>query len=374
MKLVRNLGLTIVIAVAAAGCGNHPAAVPNGEEVPAGFRAVLDLQGNRVVIPETPSRVALFGGPSGQIAYILGAQDTLCAVTNTLRTSRLVLELHPGIRSVPGPRTTSGSVNVEELMAADPELVIAGDIDADIVSRHTRIPVLRIADGMDEGIHAIIKEVRFYGMVFNRPERAERYVRYLQRTVALIEERTAGIPEEERPVVFNGYESSHLVTLGGDTFLDERVRMAGCRNAATSVRTLGKREGLHSGLAEVSMEQVLAWNPDILVVNSGSPLELERDPAWRAVEAVRQNRLYVQPAGIFIWNRPTAESAVLHPLWLATLAHPDRFRDVDIRAEISRFYHEVCEFDLTEAQVEGILSGDYEARIMQGARRARPAQ
>lgn len=190
----------------------------------------------------------------------------------------------------------------------------------------------------------------------------------------MIEQRTAGIPEEERPVVFNAYESSHLVTLGGDTFLDERIRIAGCRNAAASVRTLGKREGLHSGLAEVSMEQVLAWNPDILVVNSGSPEELERDPAWRTVKAVKEKRVYKQPAGIFIWNRPTAESAVLHPLWLAMLAHPDRFSDLDIRAEVRRFYHEVFEYDLTEQQVDRILSGEYETPIMQGVGRARPVR
>ena len=210
--------------------------------------------------------------------------------------------------------------------------MIAGDIDGEIVRRKTPIPVVLFADSMDQGYEATIGEVRFYGEAFNAKVRAERYVRYLEDTVRLLKARTADLPETERPLVFNGYDSSHLVTLGGDTFLDERIRLAGCRNASATVRTIGKREGLHSGLNEISLEEILKWNPDIVIINTGSPDDLARHPAWKAVKAVQRGNVYVQPAGIFIWNRPTAESAVLYPLWLATIAHPDRFRDIDMKS------------------------------------------
>ena len=166
--------------------------------------------------------------------------------------------------------------------------------------------------------------------------------------------------------VFNGYDPSHLVTLGGDTFLDEHIRLAGCRNAAAPVRTVGKREGLHSGLGEVSIEEVVKWNPDLIVINSGAPADLSRQPAWKTIKAVQNGRVLVQPAGIFILHRPTAESAVLYPLWLAKNAYPDRFRDIDLRAEIKRFYSEIFTFNLNDAQVDRILSGEYEGTIMHG--------
>ena len=349
-------------------CTQGPATSQTSQNTPAPqLRTITDLEGNRVAVPENPKRVALLGGPSGQMAYILGVQDRLCAVTNTLRMSRLVREIDPRISTLPAPRTTNGSVNVEELIASDPEFVIAGDIDAEIVRRKTRIPVALFADTMDQGYESTIREVRFYGEAFNAGARAERYVQYLENTVRLLKERTADIPEASRPVVFNGYDPSHLVTLGGDTFLDERIRLAGCRNAAATVRTIGKREGLHSGLGEISLEEILKWNPDIIVINSGSIDDMARHPAWKAVRAVQRRYVYVQPAGIFIWNRPTAESAVLYPLWLATIAHPDRFSDINMKSEVKRFYKEVFEFDLNPAQVDRILSGAYEGQIMQGA-------
>jgi iron complex transport system substrate-binding protein len=333
------------------------------EPASAPTRTITDLRGNRVVIPENPTRVALFGGPTGQIAYILGVQDRLCAVTNTLTTSRLISEMDPRMATVPGPRTTNGSINIEELIATAPEFVVAGDIDGDIVKRKTRIPVVNVSDSMGEGHEATIREIRFYGEVFNAKARAERYVEYLQDTVKLLQSRTAAIPEAERVIVYNGYDPSHLVTLGGDTFLDRHIRLAGCRNAAGGVRTVGKREGLHSGLGEVSIEELVHWNPDVVVINSGSPADLAQRPPWKTINAVKNGRVFVQPAGIFVWNRPTMESAVLYPLWLVTKAYPDRFRDLDMRAEIRRFYREICAFNLSDAQVDGILAGEYEARL-----------
>jgi iron complex transport system substrate-binding protein len=367
------LAMTVVSACGRPEQAATAGAPPPGAAQPA-VRTITDMRGNRVQVPEHPARVALLGGPSGQVAFVLGVQDSLCAVTNTLRLSGLVQEMDPRIKTLPGPRTTNGSVNVEELIASEPDLVVAGDVDGEIVRRKSNIPVALFSDSMDQGYESAIREIRFYGDVFNAGPRAERYVRYLEDTVKLLKARTSDIPDASRPFVYNGYDPSHLVTFGGDTFMDERIQLAGCRNAAATVRTIGKREGLHSGLGEVSLEDVVKWDPDILVINSGKPDELPKQPAWKGVKAVQRGRVYIEPAGIFIFNRPTMESAVLYPLWLATIAHPDRFHDIDMKAEVERFYREVFEFHLSPAQVERILSGQYEQQIMRGANPGAPAK
>jgi iron complex transport system substrate-binding protein len=313
-------------------------------------------------------RIALLGGPTGQIAFILGVQDQLCAVTNTLKMSVMVKTFFPEIENLPGPRTTSGSINIEELIKSDPDIAIAGDIDGGIVQEKTRIPVAFLEDSMGEGLEDIKKEVRFYGYVFNTPERAEKYVDFLERLIRLVEDRTRNIPENERKKVFQGYNPSHLVTLGGDTFMQERIEIAGCLNAAQSVTTIGQRTGLHSGLGEVSMEQVLNWNPDILVINYGTPDEVYADPRWRQIKAVAERQVYPQPAGVFIFNRPTAESAAIYPLWLAGIAYPEKFADVCVPCLVKEFYREIFEFDLTDDQAAQILAGTYETRIMKGAK------
>jgi iron complex transport system substrate-binding protein len=107
------------------------------------------------------------------------------------------------------------------------------------------------------------------------------------------------------------------------------------------------------------MEKVLEWNPDMLIIDFGSPAEVYDSPKWKSINAVKNKKVFKQPIGIFIWDRPTAESAVLHPLWLAKMAYPDRFADIDLVREIKKFYRETMSFDLTDEHAEAILAAKY---------------
>jgi iron complex transport system substrate-binding protein len=323
-------------------------------------RIITDMTGRKIEIPEPLTRVALLGGPTGQVAYILGARSQLCAVTQSLKSSTLIQLMDPSVRDLVAPRSTSGQINVEELIIADPQLVIAGDLDGSIVEKKTRIPVAYLKSTMNQSHEHLKAEIRFYGMVFGKDDRAEKYVQYLQKITDLVRSRTKDIPPNKRKVVFNGYSSNHLVTLGGDTFMQRQIELAGCRNATEKILSSGTREGgLHSGLVEVSMEKVLGWNPDIMVIDFGSPSELYDNPKWRSINAAKNRMIFTQPIGVFIWDRPTAESAVLHPLWLAKMAYPDRFADVNLTKEIKQFYHDIMSFNLTDEQADSILSAKF---------------
>jgi iron complex transport system substrate-binding protein len=273
----------------------------------------------------------------------------------------LVRALDPTIVNLPGPRSTSGQINVEELLLSDPQLVIAGNLDGSIVEKKTKIPVAYTESTMAQGV--MRQEIRFYAHVFQKEARGEKYVAYLDKTEAFLRSRTKGILPERRKKVFNGYGPGHLVTLGGDTFMHERIVTAGCTDAAISINTSGVKEGLHSGLSEVSMERALDWDPDILIIDAGKPEDVYNDPKWQTVKAVRNRQVFKQPIGIFIWDRPTAEAAVLYPLWLAKNAYPELFKDVDMLQEVKRFYREIMAFTLTDDQAHAILSGAYTLRF-----------
>jgi iron complex transport system substrate-binding protein len=333
-------------------------------------RWITDMNGRKVEVPDPLTRVALFGGPTGQIAYLLGARSQLCAVTSTLRGSELVKAFDPTIKDLPGPRSTSGQINVEELLMSDPQLVIAGNLDGSIVEKKTKIPVAYTESTMNHGFDLLRREIRFYASVFQKEARGERYLAYLDKNITFLQSRTKLIPVEKRKKVFNGYSPSHLVTLGGDTFMHERILTAGCIDAASAISTSGVKEGLHSGLSEMSMERVLGWDPDLLIIDSGKPEELYSDPRWRNIKAVRNRQVFKQPIGIFIWDRPTAEAAVLYPLWLAKTAYPEHFKDVDIMREVKRFYSEIMSFDLSDVQAQAVLSASFEIKFgpMQGKR------
>ena len=329
-------------------------------------RTFIDMIGRKVTVPEPLTRVALLGGPTGQVAYILGARSQLCAVTKSLKSSELVNMMDPTVKNLVAPRSVSGQVNVEELIVADPQVVIAGDLDGSIVEKKTRIPVAYLRSDMNQSMDMLKEEIRFYGTVFHKESRAEKYVQYLQKTVDLIKSRTKDIPETKRKLVFNGYSSNHLVTLGGDTFMHRQMEIAGCRNASARILSAGMKEGLHTGLAEVSMEKVLEWDPEILIIDFGTPSDLYNDAKWKSIRAVKNKMVFRQPVGIFIWDRPTAESAVLHPLWLAKLAYPERFPDINLASEIKAFYREIMDFKLAEEQAQAVLSAKYTLNLFSG--------
>ncbi len=325
--------------------------------VPGKTRVIVDMNGRQVKVPDPTTRVALFGGPTGQVAYVLGARSQLCAVTGSLRGSELINMFDPAIRNLPAPRSTSGHVNVEELLVAEPQLVIAGNLDGSIVEKKTDIPVAYTESTMAHGYDLLKREIRFYGHVFQKEARAERYIAYLEKTIGDLKDRTKNIPKARRKMVFNGYGPAHLVTLGGDTFMHERVDIAGCVDAAAGISTSGAKEGLHSGLAEMSMERVLGWNPDVLIIDSGEPADVYKDPRWTSIKAIQTKSVFKQPVGAFIWDRPTAEAAILYPLWLAKMAYPERFKDLDLMKEVKRFYREIMGFELSSAQAGKILAG-----------------
>ncbi len=351
------LPIAIALLIAAsATCG----CISGGEDTlsESNLRIITDMNGNEVAIPETIESIALFGGPVGQVAYILGVQDTLVACSKGHQKSDILKAMDPHITEIPAPRSTNGVINIEELLIANPQIVFAGDVDGGIVEKNTDLTVVYFMTDGDGTFEDTRQEVSFFGEVFNLQAEAAEYCEYLDDVLELIQERVGDVPLEDRPRVFNGYEDAHLVTYGGDTFMTERIEAAGCVNAAYDVSTLGQKEGLHSGLDQVSMEQLLSWDPDIVVIDMGTPGDIYGDDRWGDVSAVTAQAVYRQPMGVFIWNRPSAESAALYTLWLATVAYPDEFSDIDIGDEIHRFYMEIFDYDLSESQVDAILAGE----------------
>ena len=162
----------------------------------------------------------------------------------------------------------------------------------------------------------------------------------------------ADLGQGKKLKVFMGYNPDHLTTYGGGTFMNEWIEAAGCVNAARDISSLGGKEG---GLTAISMEQVLSWNPDVVVIDSGSPGSLAGDAVWSGLSAVKNRRVFRLPVGVFIWNRPSCEAGVMLPEWLALTAYPNRFRNMDIRSEVKRFYQEIFHFAFTDEDVRRIL-------------------
>jgi iron complex transport system substrate-binding protein len=322
-----------------------------------GPRTITDFAGNEVIIPPADEieNIAVLTSPPNIITFVLGINDMLCATSNPIKNSVFLKRLYPRLEEIPAVRAGAGKINIEALLMADPDVCLGSSTDLQPVDDATDIPTIRCMDVASLAYpKQQQKEVRFWGELFGKEEQAEKYCSYVDNNVATINAAVGSLTEEEKMKVYVGFNADHLTTFGSDTFMDEFIAAAGCINAAHPVSTLGGAEG---GLASISMEQVLEWNPDIVIIDTGTAEDLYADPLWADIPAIKNKQVYLLPRGMFGWNRASVEPAALFPMWLALQVYPDKFPDNDIDTELKRFYREIINYELTESDVTLILTG-----------------
>lgn len=152
----------------------------------------------------------------------------------------------------------------------------------------------------------------------------------------------------ERPkVLYLGRYSDDLRASGRGTYNDFYIRLCGGRNVAAD---------LPAGAGAVSVEQILAWDPDVILLgnfDTAMPADLYADPRLRDVAAVRQRRVYRMPLGGYRWDPPNQESALTWT-WLADLLHPAP-AGTGLRGDMRDWYRFLYGFDLADDDIDRIL-------------------
>jgi len=206
---MRKLGYVVatlmVLAVLLAGCTSNTQNTPPVSQK-AETRVITDMAGRQVEIPVVIERTAFFGGPIGQVPYILGVEDTVVATSIGSKNSQLLNIMDPELKGVSAPRQTNGIINIEELIKSNPQFVIAGTVDGGIVEKQTTLPVVYFFDSSDGTAQQTKDEVTFIGYIYGKDERARLYGDYMDRMLALVRSRVADIPPGERKVLYNGYD------------------------------------------------------------------------------------------------------------------------------------------------------------------------
>ena len=109
-------------------------------------------------------------------------------------------------------------------------------------------------------------------------------------------------------------------------------------------------------LARISREQLLSWNPTIIIAADPRFLAaLRRDRAWRGLSAVREKKVYLEPNNPFGWlNNPPGINRLIGLYWLSALFYS--FPDYeDLRGVTCEFYDKFYRLRLTNAQLNNVL-------------------
>src|SRR5262249_41548045 len=152
----------------------------------------------------------------------------------------------------------------------------------------------------------------------HRQTQADDFARYAESTIASIKGRVDKIPEPSRPRVYYGRGPRGLETGLGGSINVETIQFLGPRHVAAERR---------GGVATVSVEQVLAWNPDVIItIGPVFAAALETDPVWASVKAVQNGRVHLSPRSPFAWvDFPPSVNRLIGLWWLTKALYPEQF-------------------------------------------------
>ena len=236
---------------------------------------VTDDSGVDVTVEKEPERIVSILPSVTEIAFALGLDDEIIAVTDNDDYPEQVHEKE---------KVGGMELNVEKIVALEPDLVLAGLLNGEVVEklRDLGLTVL-VSEG--ESLEDTYASIELIGNVTNRVAEAKEIVSKMQEDVRQVEEWVSGIPDEERVNVWLEV-SPELYTAGAGTSIDELISIAGGKNVAA--------EQLE-GWGQLSEENVVALNPDVIVgtyAESDVRQAVADRSAWSDITAVKENRVY----------------------------------------------------------------------------------
>ena len=313
---------------------------------------VTDATGRALPVPEKVVRVFPAGPPAAILLYTL-APDLLLGWPRANRPEECQYMLpdvcgRPEIGRITGRGNTA---NLESVIALRPDLILdVGSTSSTFVSlaervqQQTGIPYA-LLDGRFDAVAASYRKL---GELTGRQAEAERFARHAEDTFKAVAGRIASIAPNARPRVYYARGPRGLVTgLGGSINVETIEILA--QNVAGANR---------GGLANVSIEQVLLWNPDVIVtIDQDFAASVRHDPAWASIKAVRDNRVHLSPKLPFGWvDFPPSVNRLIGLWWLAKVLYPDKFAE-DMRTLTREFYTMFYHRTPDDARIDHVLAG-----------------
>lgn len=322
-----------------------------------GTREITDMAGRTMTVPTEIDSVFSTGTVAAIYLYTI-VPDKLLGWNYELNDieKSIILEKYHSL-----PNFGMGdSVNYEAVIAANPTIALnVGTIDdamisdCDELSESLGIPVVAV----NGDLAAAPEAYRFLGDLFGVEDQAEQLAAYAEETFDDIE--NMDIPEEEKVTIYYGNGEDSLETAPRGSSHAQIIDMVNAVNVADLELGDGSR-------VQISAEQLLAWDPDVIIVNGeaksnlsgGSAAEaIMENPDYASLKAVQNQQVYGTPNAPFSWvDRPPGPNRIIGIRWLSGLIYPE-YLNFDVDEEVKEFFSLFYHVDLTDEQLENLYNG-----------------
>lgn len=305
-----------------------------------------------VAFAQTPKveRVYAAGPPASVLVFAI-APEKLVGWTRALRPNEAQFfdERYARLPELGRLTGRGNTANVEVVLQARPDLIV--DVGTNSPSLASLAAQVQAQTGiryelLDGRIESTPATIRALGTLMGNQREAEALASWYDHE--LTQTRKLLSRTSSRPRVYYGRGPAGLQTGGKGSINVEVLQFLGARNVAADAR---------AGLVTVPLEQVLVWDPEVILTTDPNFAQLAlSDPRWRSVAAVQRRRVHLSPHVPFGWfDFPPGANRLLGIWWAGQLLYPEAF-DVDLRAKVAEFHRRFYHREPTPAQLDSLLA------------------
>lgn len=320
-----------------------------------GTKQLTDMVGRNVTVPAQINTVVATSPPTTNMIYIL-APDKL-AGWNFKPTGQYMDPKYKNLTEV-GGWFGKQTGNYETFISIKPDIVLEGSSPlanaSDTVNeRQTKfgaIPVVAVLDVSN--VTKFTPSIKFMGQVLGVEDRADKLNSFYEKVYNKVNSTASQIPDNQKKKVYYAEGPEGLQTDPSGSQHSQLIELAGGINIAD----VPLKQGM--GMSDVSMEQVLKWNPDVILVGDPSFYKkVYNDTKWQNVKAVKEKQVFLIPQDPLNWfDRPPGVNIILGIPWTAKTLYPDKFQDLDMNSLTKEFYSEFYHYQLTDEELNNLLN------------------
>ncbi|QHT61075.1 ABC transporter substrate-binding protein [Paenibacillus lycopersici] len=330
LTMMMILGTALIVLLAACGDHKRTSSARQTQEQPLitspseKAAVVIENRGEKLVFPEAPKRAITLNQHATEVMLALGLEESM--VGTAYLDDRILPEFKAKYDKI--PILSEKYPSKEVFLAASPDFAYAGwesaftekslGLRSDLAKQGVLTYVQESSNKPSPTLEDVFQDILNIGRIFRVDGKAKQVVNDIRKKLEDIQARIGTVSKPLQVFVYDSGDDKAFTA--ANTYLTSLINTVGAKNIF---------DDLNKGWTEVSWEEVVARNPDVIVVvdygdtTAAKKIELLQNKASLVdVDAIKNKRFIVLPLS-------AAAEGIRAPIALQTLAeglYPDQIQ------------------------------------------------